>query len=249
MHTWDVMRQDDNGNRYTMAAHDSRVEALAQVLAMEAGPRHRQMYWVSGPPGPAIRTNRDLYLHFLDLGRRARAASWSLSAFLRALWKVGRPLSDRQRLDADDVAAMFSAAALVPPAGYDPAWSRADLSLPGAEPAGHADWERVVLSQLADLEDFLVRPPGPEARLGVDAPRPPGSGPRATPRRWCNFAPAAYLECAVAGSLGGWDAADGARVPLPTAAGAPATGSPVHELTTLTWAGLARLAVCGQLYE
>ncbi|MFI0352198.1 hypothetical protein [Actinomadura sp. 9N407] len=249
MQTWDVMRQDDNGNQVHMATHDTRISALAQVLTMESGVPHKQIYWVTGPSGPAVRTNRDLYLHFLQLGQDARAASWSLSAFLRALWKVSGPLRDRDRLHPDDVAAMFSAAATVPPAAYDPSWSTRDLSLPGDEPHGHADWERVVLSQLADLEDFLTHPPGPQARFGVDAPRPPGSGARATPRRWYNFDPATYLECAVAGSLGGWDAADGARVPLPKPDGQPPARSYVRAMTGMSWGDLARIAVCGQLYE
>ncbi|MFI6519271.1 hypothetical protein ACIBF1_27210 [Spirillospora sp. NPDC050679] len=249
MHTWDVMRQDDNGNEHHMTTHDSRVSALAQVLVMESGVVHKQMYWVAGPPGPAVRTNRDLYLHFLHLGQQARSASWSLSAFLRALWKVSAPLSARADLEPDEVAAMFAAAATVPPAEYDPAWSARDLSLPGDEPEGYADWERVLLSQLADLEDFLTAPPGPRARFGVRAPRPPGSGRRATPPTWYNFDPATYLECAVAGSLGGWDAADGARVPLPGGPGEPPVRSYVREITTMSWADLARIAVCGQMYE
>ncbi|NVI86921.1 hypothetical protein HUX53_06470, partial [Actinomadura sp. BRA 177] len=144
MHTWDVMRQDDLGNTFHVASHDSRIAALAQVLVMESGVPHKQSYWVEGPPGPAVRTNRDLYLVFLHLGQEARAASWSLSAFLRALWKVGAPLSDRASLEPDDVAAMFAAASTTPPAAFDPAWSGKDLALPGTEPDGYADWERVL---------------------------------------------------------------------------------------------------------
>ncbi|TDC53335.1 hypothetical protein E1281_17940, partial [Actinomadura sp. KC345] len=164
MQTWDVMRQDDLGNTFHVAAHDSRVSALAQILVLESDVPHGPAYRVEGPPGPAVRTNRDLYLVFLHLGQEARAASWSLSAFLRALWKVSAPLAARPRLEPDDVAAMFSAASTTPPAAFDPAWSAKDLSLPGAEPDGYADWERVLLSQIADLEDFLTAPPGPQAR-------------------------------------------------------------------------------------
>ncbi|SNS54030.1 hypothetical protein [Actinomadura mexicana] len=249
MDTWDVMRQDDLGNVFRVAAHDSRISALAQVMVLESGVRHRQMYWVDGPPGPAVRTNRDLYLVFLQLGQQARAASWSLSAFLRSLWKVGAALADQARLEPDDVAAMFAAAAATPPPAFDPAWSGKDLSLPGEEPDRYTDWERVLLSQIADLEDFLAAPPGPQARFGVEAPRPPGSGARATPARWYNFDPATYLECAVAGSLGGWDAADGARVPLPAGPGEPTARSYVRTITTMSWTDLARIAVCGQMYE
>ncbi|GLW66780.1 hypothetical protein Arub01_50240 [Actinomadura rubrobrunea] len=249
MQTWDVMRQDDDGGESCVATHDSRIAALAQVLVLQCRAPRGRTYRVCGPSEPAVRTNRDLYLHFLHLGQEARAASWSLSAFLRSLWKVSGPLSDRESLAPDDVAAMFSAASTAPPPDFVPAWSTEDLSLPGDEPRDHADWERVILSQIADLQDFLAAPPGPHARFGVDAPRPPGSGPRATPARWYNFDPATYLECAVAGSLGGWDAADGARVPLPTLSGEAPTRSYVRPLTSMTWGDLARIAVCGQMYE
>ncbi|TMQ89665.1 hypothetical protein ETD83_38960, partial [Actinomadura soli] len=128
MQTWDVMRRDDLGNTFHVASHDSRISALAQVLVMESGVRHERTqhertHWVEGPPGPAVRTNRDLYLVFLHLGQEARAASWSLSAFLRALWKVSAPLSDQTLLEPDAVAAMFAAASTTPPADFDPAWS------------------------------------------------------------------------------------------------------------------------------
>ncbi|GAA2595577.1 hypothetical protein SMC26_37200 [Actinomadura fulvescens] len=250
MDKWDVVRQDDLGNEFPVAAYDSRVAALAHVLRLESGVPHKQLYWIAGPPGPALHTNRDLYLHFLHLGQEARASSWSLSTFLRSLWKVSAPLRDRDPLAPDDVAAMFSAAAATPPAEFDPAWLSKDLSLPGREPDGYGDWERVILSQLADLADFRTAPPGPQARFGVDAPRPPGTGRRATPRRWYNFDPATYLECAVAGSLGGWDTADGTRVPLAAGAEGPARSRCyLRSITTMSWADLARIAVCGQIYE
>jgi hypothetical protein len=249
MPVWDVMRQGDNGDGVRMSSHDSRVGALARVLVMESGVVHKQTYWVVGPPGPAYQTNRDLYLHFLHLGQEARSASWSLSAYLRGLWKVSVPLRGRAELALDDVAAMFSAAAATSPPSYDPAWSTTDLALPGSAPAGYADWERIILSQLADLEDFVLHPPGPRARFGVNAPRPPGGGTRATPPRWLNFDPAAYLECAVAGGYGGWDAADGARVPLPNPQGTTTRRSTIRAITTMGWPDLARIAVCGQTYE
>jgi hypothetical protein len=75
MPVWDVMRQGDNGVEVRMSVHDSRVGALARVLVMESGVAHKQAYWISGPPGPAFQTNRDLYLHFLRLGQEARSAA------------------------------------------------------------------------------------------------------------------------------------------------------------------------------
>ncbi|MBW8487126.1 hypothetical protein [Actinomadura parmotrematis] len=245
MGTWELMRQDDNGVEYPMGSHASRAGALARLLVFESGVPHKQTYWVAGPAEPVLRTNRDLYLHLLRLGQDLRAASWSLSGYLRGLWRAAGPLADRDELSPDDVAALFSAAQLVPPVPYNGAWTVTDFTLPRGEPSSHADWERVVLSQIAYLEDFVTAPPGPRARFGADAPRPPGSGRRATPARWCNFDPATYLECAVAGSVGGWDAGDGAREPR---AGGPAR-SPVRDLAPFGWGDLCRMLACGQLYE
>ncbi|MFD0534649.1 hypothetical protein ACFQY7_13650 [Actinomadura luteofluorescens] len=247
MDTWDVMRQDDLGNAFRVAAHDSRISALAQVMVLESGVRHRQMYWVDGPPGPAVRTNRDLYLVFLQLGQEARAASWSLSAFLRSLWKVGATLAGQAHLEPDDVAAMFAAAATTPPAAFDPAWSGEDLSLPGDEPDGYADWERVLLSQIADLEDFLS---APRARGPGSACRRPGRPARApAPPR-----PAGTTSTRRRTWSARWRAASAAGT-RPTAPACPAgpgeqpARSYVRTITTMSWADLARIAVCGQVYE
>ena len=86
-----------------------------------------------------------------------------------------------------------------------------------------------MLSQIADLADLDAAGPLDEhAHLGVNAPRPPGCK-RATPGRWYNFDPRAYLEGAIAGTLG---SEPGERA-----------------LPELSWADLVDLAVCGQIYE
>lgn len=241
---WDVMRQDDNGNKVRVTAHTSRVSALSHVLMLESGVPHKQIYWVAGPSGPQLGTNRDLYRHVVKIGRDARAASWSLSALLRSLWKVSAGLRGRPDLTLDDVGALFSAAGSTPPPSYESAWTTRDLTFPG-DPSTYADWEKVLQAQIADLEDFVTFPPGPDAKKGVTAPRPEGTGLRSTPTLWCNFDAASYLECAVAGSFGGWHRDDGTRVPRED--GPP--GSPVRTVTTVTWRDLSRLTVCGQLYE
>jgi len=50
---WTVWRQDDNGNRYEISRYDSRAEAEAVAVTMEAR-GHKQTYWVaaSEPPAP-----------------------------------------------------------------------------------------------------------------------------------------------------------------------------------------------------
>lgn len=243
---WDVMLQDGSGGSpVRVARHPTRISALSQMLTLESAAAQQQHYLVAGPPRPELVTNRDLYLHVLKIGRDARAASWSLSAFLRSLWKVSSGLRRHSSLSPDEVGALFAAAGSTPPPPFDPAWTGKDLSL-AADPASYADWERVLLAQIADLEDFVTHPAThPGSREGVRAPRPAGTGARPTPALWRNFDPASYAECAVAGALGGWHRADGARMPRP---GAP-DHSPVRDLPDLSWRELSRLLVCGQIFE
>ncbi|WP_169734286.1 hypothetical protein [Hamadaea tsunoensis] len=49
MELWVVWRQDDNGNRYIVAKHETREAAEAQAQEMEAR-GHKQTYWVEKTP-------------------------------------------------------------------------------------------------------------------------------------------------------------------------------------------------------
>ncbi|MCW3820339.1 hypothetical protein ONA91_38505 [Micromonospora sp. DR5-3] len=250
MAVWELWRQDDNGNRVRMRTFADRVEALAKALALESGVAHKQTYWVDGPPGPVCRTNRDLYRRLVQEGEHMNAATRSLDVFLRAWWRVAQPLSGRVSLDLDTVAAMVVAAGMVEPAPLRASWRSASFRYTD-EPTSYADWEAIVLSQIADLADFADQGPLDEyARLGINAPRPAGCV-RATDLRWYNFDPQAYLECGMAGALGGWSEDDGRRKPVPgpvvPLGNEPEPGE--HTIGSLGWANLAELARCGQEYE
>ena len=233
MAEWEIWRQDDNGNRYRVSGHGDRIEALSRVLTWDSGPVHKQTYWVAGPTEPVLRTNRDLYQRLVAEGRGMNAAGRTLDEFLRAWYRVSQPLAGTAELEPDTVAAMVVAAAGVEPSPIRPAWRT--MSFDGiAEPVSYADFEAVVLSQIADLADFADEGPFDEyASLGVDAPRPPGVV-RATDTRWYNVDPAGYLECGVAGWLGDWDSV---------------SGRGVRPLGAVTWADLTELMICGQVYE
>lgn len=43
--TWNLMRQDDNGHRFLVSAHASKLEAQQALAALEGG-HHKQMYWI-----------------------------------------------------------------------------------------------------------------------------------------------------------------------------------------------------------
>ncbi|HTJ66068.1 MAG TPA: hypothetical protein VL551_00940 [Actinospica sp.] len=45
--TWEVWRQDDNGNRYLVSAHEDEAAARARAAELESGVVHKQTYWVT----------------------------------------------------------------------------------------------------------------------------------------------------------------------------------------------------------
>ena len=245
---WEVWRQDDNGRRFRTSTFDDRIEALATVLALKSGPQ--KTYWLEGPPEPVCHTNRDLYVRVVREGKRMDAASRSLDAFLRAWWHVGQSLSSQARFDLDTVAAMVAAAGTVEPPPLREAWRTATYH-DTDEPTTFADWEAIVLSQIADLADFADHGPlSKYAALGAAVPRAEGCV-RATAGTWYNFDPQSYLECGLAGSLGGWAEDDGLRKPVPGPV-VPLVSEPEpgeHPVDALDWADLADLARCGQEYE
>lgn len=220
------------------------------MLALEAGAVDRSSFQVSGPADPACRSNRELYARLVTVGEQMNAAGRSLDEFLRAWWLASRPVAGWARLEPDVVAAMVVSAATIGPPPVRQEWRTTSYDL-ARQPASYADWERVLLSQIADLADFADAGSLDEyAVFGVDVPRPPGVA-RATGVRWYNFDPRAYLECSMAGSLGGWDEADGLRKAVPGPV-IPLTLEPEpgeQPLNTLTWGDLAELAICGQEYE
>jgi hypothetical protein len=83
---------------------------------------------------------------------------------------------------------MLVAAARLDPPPPDPAWHTADLGSDDFD--GYPLWERIIRSQVADLEEM------PHSR-------PEGSGRRATDRRWASVVPSRYLVSGLTGTFGG----------------------------------------------
>jgi len=191
-------------------------------------------------------TNREAYRAILDA---AESTSRSLEEYLRALWLLVRAERHRAQLPAQVFVDLVTGAVVssVPP--FDDAWRIMDLGLPDLTP-GFANWERVILSQVCDLRDFAEAPAPDFPELGVDSPRRSGDGSRGNGLRWYNHTVSAYLECAMAGALGGWDAEDGVRkvLPGPTLQIYPEPEG-VVKLPSLTWENLLDFLVCGQEYE
>ncbi|HJP80499.1 MAG TPA: hypothetical protein VJ914_39880 [Pseudonocardiaceae bacterium] len=192
------------------------------------------------------RTNRGVYQRILDA---TRDVSRSLEEYLRALWRLG----SGQKASATVPAALFGdlviQAIRAPAPPFDDTWRSTDFDL-GATGSEFDAWERVILSQIADLRDFAEGPEQQFPELGVDVPRRPADGNRANPLRWYNHSVRSYLECAMAGAFGGWDLGDGVRKSLPDPAGQFHPEPPeAILLPPLSWAEMTEFLICGQTYE
>jgi len=227
MTEWRVLRQGDDGNQALVGVHADRVEALASVLALESGYPHKQLYWVEGPATPACADVDALLDRLADVGE-ALQNERTLLELLLGLWLVSRTMAHAEPHEPDAVAALFTAAGKVDVPRFEQRWRAADLSYERPDPVGYDGFERVLLSQIVDLDQFAANPPGKYAGLGVSIQRSPGTGARSTPRSWHNFEPAGYLDCASSGY---------GSVRL----------SPAQ--LTMDWTELAEYLLLGQLYE
>jgi hypothetical protein len=147
-----------------------------------------------------IRTNRDLYTAVAELCASQRDSPRDLEEYLRALWALGSALRERPALSLVEFFGFLRAAftATVPP--FDKRWpylyGNASDSL-----SGFAAWEAFILRQVVDLREMAESGTlAEELRyFGVNSPRG---------QRWYNFDPCTFLECATAGSFGGWEEGD-----------------------------------------
>ena len=44
--TWELWRQDDNGNRYLVSVHPDEASARDRMFVFESGTVHKQHYWI-----------------------------------------------------------------------------------------------------------------------------------------------------------------------------------------------------------
>jgi len=193
-----------------------------------------------------LATNRDLYRFIADLVKQRTECRVSLQVYLENLRQLGHPLRARTAIPLKAFAELLRAA-------FEAGLTRAESA---ASPrAGYLAWERRITEQIRDLGEMQEAGSlDDESRyFGLDAPR---GG------RWYNFDPCTYLECAVAGTFGGWEEGDGtarAYVPGPVAV-LDATGAinsvdprdiddRVVEIPQLTWEMFVDFLNSGQWYE
>ena len=183
-----------------------------------------------------VRSNRDLYQFVAGLRERHARAPRSLEDYLKTLWRL---CPDGAALSLARFAGVLEAALHEPVPAFDPAWLQRDHDR--TEDTPRARWESTILAQVVDLHEMaLAGTLEYEHRGGgMDAPR--GA-------RWYNFEPPGYLECAVAGTVGGWHAGDATgRIALPP--GAMIDDDPTVVIDAFDWEAFDDFLFAGQTYE
>ena len=201
-----------------------------------------------------IRTNRELYLANDKLNLQHPDCGRSLEAYLLTVLNQSLTYADRESLTLAEFYELLASGFTDAPAPFDDAWRDQYDQLP-TEDSGYAGWHATLICQLVDLRemDECGTLQNEMRCFGVSAPRK---------SYWYNFSPAGYLECAMAGSFGGWapgDDTDRQYVPGQVVA-FDGDGSiqsvdpedvpnPIFEIPIVTWEAFRDFLDCGQGYE
>jgi hypothetical protein len=212
------------------------------------------MHSILNASSDQVRTNRDLYLFVAALRQTHRRNERTLEEYLKALWRLGSVERARGELPVPRVAALLEEALGAEAPRFDHVWSR-DYRRDPSGLSGHAHWEQTILRQIVDLHEMEEAGTlaNDDRYFGADAPRG---------LRWYNFDPLTFLECAVAGTFGGWQSGDpSGRDYVPglvavldeagqiTSADPRDLDEPIFELRPISWETFAELLASGQGYE
>jgi hypothetical protein len=189
-----------------------------------------------------LRTNRDLYLFVAALVENDDGQGRELEEYLRALWRLGAAKRANDRLTLGCFVGLLLRAFQEEAPVFAPAWQ--DIAEVEGTHAGYPRWERTIFSQIVDLRE--MRDAGMLANehryFGVDAPRG---------RRWFNFDPLTYLECAVEGAFGGWRPGDrtGRDYVYAKNSELEDLDIPIFEMPCVSWDQFADFLRAGQSFE
>lgn len=199
-------------------------------------------------------TNRDLYLAIDDLSKQHKNCDRSLESYLLTILKRSEPFSDRDSLTLAELYELIASGFTDDPVSFDDSWRDQYDHLPD-EDGGYVGWYATVVRQIVDLREMdecgILK--NNMRYFGVSAPRK---------SYWYNFDPLGYLECAMAGSFGGWEPGDDTGreyVPGPVAvladdgsiqsANPENLPNPIFDMPTVNWEDFKEFVICGQIYE
>lgn len=204
--------------------------------------------------GLVIKTNRDLYVAIGDLIEQRKNTSLTLEAYLSTLWSLGRASSHEPGLSVDTFFQLLSSGFDGPAPAFDESW-RSRYAPDHDELAGFDGWETAILRQIVDLREMdKAGTLANEMRyFGVNSPR---GG------YWYNFDPCSFIECAMAGSFGGWQPGDNTgrdyvpgKVAVMNESGEIESrdpqdiDNPVFAMSSISWDAFREFLWCGQHYE
>ncbi|MCB9642223.1 MAG: hypothetical protein H6728_04050 [Myxococcales bacterium] len=200
-----------------------------------------------------LHTNRDLYLAIHGL-RDSLTKERSLEEYLSALLALSSKHEEEKTFSVEALWQLLQGALTAEPQPFEEAW-REQYEHRTEESAGYATWKETLLRQIVDLHEMAE-----EGMLENESRYFGMSAPRGA--YWFNFDIPAYLECAMAGSFGGWEQGDDTGrllVPGPVAVfgedGEVKTVNPeeikrpVFPMEMVSWEDFEDFLVCGQVYE
>ena len=197
-------------------------------------------------------TNREFYLAVTAMGDGRQSSDRSLEAYLLALWQLTLPLAHTPALTGELFLQVLQEAFTVEAPPFPAEWHTApgDEDLPG-----FTGFEGCLKQQVVDLHDMAESGAleNEYRYFGIDSPRG---------RRWYNFHPTGYLECAVEGKFGGWEPDDdtGRVLVLGPVLAVSGNGEltesdpaelarPIHEIASVPWEEFRDFLWYGQNYE
>ncbi|MEM7558775.1 MAG: hypothetical protein AAF394_06600 [Planctomycetota bacterium] len=202
----------------------------------------------------SLQTNRDLYLAIEQLQKQHEGCTRTLEVYLLAVLDLSSALSNQQQITLDEFHHVLSSSFTHGASSFKEEWREQYDQLPH-EADDYAGWRATLVRQIVDLREMEeCGTLNNETRyFGVYAPRK---------SYWYNFDPLGYLECAMAGSFGGWEPGDDTGrqyVPGPVAVfGKDGTiesvdpedlPNPTFQMPTITWEHFKDFIFCGQIYE
>lgn len=197
-----------------------------------------------------LKTNRDLYKSIAELISRQKGTSCTLEQYLCTLL-----ISSAKFRHKEDIALIEFFELLVEGFQARNTSPSLDEECPEGVVPAYLEWQAMICRQITDLRQMaeaglLKRD---DRYFGLSAP----SG-----RYWYNFDPLSFLECAAAGSLGGWEEGDdtGRQFVPGMVVAYDDSGKlvecdprdlrePVEHIAQLSWEDFEEFLWCGQSYE
>jgi hypothetical protein len=193
-----------------------------------------------------IVASRDLYCFIVELVKRHAESAMPLQDYLENLRRLGRQLGDRNALSPPDFARLLQTAFDAVPT---------DVTSRMTASQGYLAWQQRVEEQVSDLREMEEAGTLENEYRYFGMAAPSGA-------QWFNFDPCTYLECAAAGTFGGWREGDDSRrsyVPgrvavldrsgRLTSADPRDLGDVIVKLPEISWEMFVDFLNAGQLYE